>query len=92
MSPKSPSRIDSSPATAGDSPDPRQEIVDYFRLHPAAADSLEGIVNWWLPQQRYETAKAIIQQALDDLVKQGVVEEVASGDASLYRLSRKPHH
>ena len=72
----------------GTIPDPRQEIVDYFRLHPAATDSLEGIVTWWLPLQRYETARMKIQKALDDLVRDGVVDQVDYGDTHLYRLSR----
>jgi DNA-binding transcriptional ArsR family regulator len=73
----------------GNIPDPRQEIVEYFRLHPAAADSLEGIVDWWLPLQRYETARAAIQQALDDLVREGIVDEVVRGKTRFYRLSRE---
>ncbi len=73
-------------------PDPRWEIVEYFRCHPAAADSLDGIVDWWLPQQRYETARAAIQQALDDLVRQGVVDEFVRGETRLYRLSKVMPH
>jgi hypothetical protein len=72
---------------SGTTPDPRQEIVDYFQKHPSATDSLEGIVNWWLPRQRYETARGVIQQALDDLVKQGILNEFVSGKIRLYRLS-----
>ena len=69
--------------------DPRSEIVAYLRAHPSAADSLEGIIDWWLPQQRYETAKAVIQQALSDLAQQGIVEEVTLGDGiRLYRLAK----
>lgn len=68
--------------------DPRLEIVEYFRRHPAAGDSLDGIVDWWLPQQRYETARAAIQKALDDLVQSGVVDEIVRGETRLYRLSQ----
>ncbi len=69
--------------------DSRLEILEYFRRHPAAGDSLEGILDWWLPQQRYETARTAIQRALDDLVEQGLVEEVKCGERKLYRLARK---
>lgn len=76
------------PLQATDRVDPRVEIVTYLRAHPSACDSLEGIVDWWLPRQRYEMAKAAIQRALDDLVRQGVVEQNALGDGSyLYRLA-----
>jgi hypothetical protein len=77
------------PIRVNDTVDPRAEIVAYLRAHPSAADSLEGIIDWWLPQQRYETAKAVIQQALNDLAQQGIVEEVTLGlGVRLYRLAR----
>lgn len=70
--------------------DPRCEIVEYLGTHPSAADSLEGIVDWWLPRQRFETAKGAIQNALDNLESQGVVELVTMSDGvRLYRLASK---
>ena len=70
--------------------DPRAEIVAYLRAHPSAADSLDGILDWWLPTQRYETGKAAIQRALDDLARQGVVEEVTlANGVRLYRLAKR---
>jgi len=57
-------------------------------MHPTAADSLDGILDWWLPRQRYETARLAIQHALDDLVRLGVVDEFVRGKTRLYRLSR----
>ena len=52
-------------------PDPRDEILAYLEAHPSAADSLEGIVTWWLPRQRYIEARALIQGSLDQLVDSG---------------------
>lgn len=70
--------------------DPRTEIVSYLLAHQNAADSLDGIVDWWLPSQRYETARDVIQNALDDLVRQGVVEEILLGNGTcLYRLANR---
>jgi Fe2+ or Zn2+ uptake regulation protein len=67
--------------------DPRAEILAYLRAHPAAADTVDGIVEWWLPRQRYETAKAAIQRALDSLVAEGVIDELVSDVGTrLYRL------
>ncbi|MCB0302310.1 MAG: hypothetical protein KDI38_00870 [Calditrichaeota bacterium] len=45
-------------------------ILDYFRLHPAAKDTLEGIANWWLGEN-----KEIVEEALQILIREGVVEE-----------------
>lgn len=61
-------------------PDPREEIVEYLRAHPSAADTVDGIVHWWLSRQRYETAKDVIWKALDDLVEQGVIDYITTGD------------
>jgi hypothetical protein len=33
------------------------ELLAYLSRHPNAADTLEGIMNWWLPRQRYETER-----------------------------------
>lgn len=67
-----------------------EEILRYLRAHPAATDSLDGIVDWWLPRQRYETAKADLESVLQQLVHRGAVEAVELADGSrLYRLPRR---
>jgi hypothetical protein len=73
-------------------PDPRQEIIEYLRAHPSAADTVDGIIQWWLPLQRYETAKDAIQKALNDLVEQGIVDCIDTGnDKKVFLLAnRKP--
>ena len=72
-------------------PDPRLEVLEYLNAHPCAADTLDGIVQWWLPIQRYQTAKDIIQKALDDLVQQGLVDYVETGDGRrIFRLREFP--
>ncbi|MGH8763843.1 MAG: hypothetical protein ACREUR_11565 [Nitrosospira sp.] len=69
-------------------PDPRQEIVEYLRAHPSAADTVDGIILYWLGRQRYETAKDTIERALEDLVLQGVIEYVATGEKKVFRLAK----
>jgi len=49
------------------------ELLAYLCSHPNAADTLEGIMNWWLPQQRYETESRRIGRTLDQLAAQGFV-------------------
>lgn len=64
-------------------------VLGYLRHHPDAADTLEGIVRWWLPQQRYETEKARIEQILEKLVADGALRcERLPGGAVLYTLSK----
>jgi hypothetical protein len=62
-------------------------VVTYLGNHPLAADTLDGIVAWWLPQQRYETARTRIEQALVHLVEVGVLrcDRLPDG-AELYAL------
>ena len=68
--------------------DPRREIIQYLQTHPKAADTIDGILDWWIPSQRYENAKNEVQQALHELVEQGLIEEVVLGNGNrLYRLS-----
>ncbi len=60
--------------------DLRLEILEYLHAHPFAADTLDGIGQWWLPVRRHEIPKDIIQEALDDLIRQGFVDYVDTGD------------
>ena len=63
-----------------------QKIADqiecYLKCRPNAADTLEGIVQWWLPHQSYEQGKAQVQKTLEDLVAQGVVKKDRLSDGT----------
>ncbi|KIO49065.1 hypothetical protein [Nitrosospira sp. NpAV] len=73
-------------------PDPRQEIIEYLRAHPSAADTMDGIIQWWLIRQRYETARDIIQKALDDLVDQGILDYIETGnDKKIFLSPTRPN-
>lgn len=63
-------------------------VLQYWRHSPNAADSLQGIINWWLPKQGYEkVGMESAYQALEQLVAAGVVEKVVLVDGTvLYRL------
>jgi Fe2+ or Zn2+ uptake regulation protein len=74
-------------ASDNTSPDPREEIVEYLRAHPSAADTVDGIIQWWLIRQRYETARDVIQRALDDLVEQGIIDYINTGNDKKIFLS-----
>ena len=67
-------------------PDPRKQIMEYLRAHPSAADTIDGIIQWWLPLA-HEMEREDIESALDDLVKQGLVEYVSTGDKKIFRLA-----
>ena len=64
-----------------------QTGLSYLQRHPQAADTLDGIVRWWLPQQRYSVAQARIEAALRRLVSQGLIRQrrLPTGDALYVR-------
>ncbi|QNH14590.1 MULTISPECIES: hypothetical protein [unclassified Xanthomonas] len=62
-------------------------LLSYLQNHPQAADTLQGIVAWWLPQQRYIAASARIEAVLHRLVDTGALHRHALPDgAVLYSL------
>jgi hypothetical protein len=63
-----------------------EEIARYLREHPDAADSFEGIRQWWLPRVRFQEATAQIEAALEELLEHGiVVRQVMPDGTILYR-------
>ena len=67
-----------------------KSVLAYLDRHPQAADTLRGIVNWWLPQQRYESDCHRIERALGTLVAQGRLRrnQLPGGDV-LYALDKQ---
>ena len=65
--------------------DLRNAILLYLKNNPNAADSLEGIMRWWVPQKNDELD---IKQILEQLVAEGLIEERFLVDGTiLYRQS-----
>ena len=48
-------------------------ILDYFAKHPDAQDTLSGIAQWWLTDEKVKTRTVTIKEALDDLIADGFV-------------------
>lgn len=67
-----------------------QGILRYLLRHPDAQDTLEGISEWWLFEERIIQKIAEVQNALEKLVTQGFILEKQTSDASvLYRLNKR---
>lgn len=68
-----------------------KEISHYLDEHPYAADSIEGIAEWWLARQRFEETVSLVQQAVENLMEQGQVEKVVghSGKVIYTKAGRK---
>jgi hypothetical protein len=66
-----------------------EEVLLYLDRHPGAADSLEGIVQWWLPQQRYETERERIEAAVEVLVQKGLLVKRRLVDGTVVYARRR---
>jgi Fe2+ or Zn2+ uptake regulation protein len=50
-----------------------RRVLDYLQKNPQASDTLEGISAWWLEQQQIEQLVEDVADALELLVKKGIV-------------------
>lgn len=65
------------------------QISRYLDRNPGAADSLEGIAQWWLAGTRRQPSNAVLEDALDQLVRQHDLERLRGPDGrTLYRMHR----
>src|SRR4051812_35069628 len=53
-----------------------REIRDYLDGHPDAADTLEGVLQWWIVHQRFLRGVGAVAKALDRLVDAGELERI----------------
>ena len=51
----------------------RSAILGYLDRHANAADTREGIIDWWLPIEQRALDRAVIEQALELLVAEGLL-------------------
>jgi len=66
----------------------RTEILGYLATRPRACDTLDGIVRWWIFDQRRRVGRVMVEQALDELVETGSIERLSRTDGSvLYRAA-----
>jgi hypothetical protein len=62
-------------------------VIGYLGQHPHAADSLDGVVKWWLARQRYETAHERIGRTMEQMAVGGILDRRTLPDGTvLYSL------
>ena len=69
------------------------KILRYLDQNPNAADTVDGILEWWLPKQSIYEEEKVVKRALDELVKQNLILATRSSDARRhYRLNTEYIH
>lgn len=68
------------------------DILAYLVDNPAAEDTLEGIAEWWLLEQRAKQRIPQVKEAIAQLVADGLLLEQRGKDARIrYRVNRRRH-
>jgi hypothetical protein len=57
-----------------------------MREHPAAADTLAGIAEWWVMRRVVHVEVKAVGRVLERLVNAGVVEVIESAGQRRYRM------
>jgi hypothetical protein len=66
-----------------------QDILSYLLEHPAAKDTIEGIVEWWLLEEKIKRRMNEVQKVLDELVREGLIIANKSKDSKIrYRINQ----
>lgn len=64
-------------------------VLSYLADNPAARDTFEGIVEWWLLEQRIKHDISEVREVLADLSARDLVQAYETGDARIhYRINR----
>ena len=67
-----------------------RDVQAYLESHPHAADTLEGVVKWWLMRQRYDQAEELVSKALALLEEEGRVVKASTADGRTIFSSAAP--
>ncbi|HWV14443.1 MAG TPA: hypothetical protein VN030_03345 [Cellvibrio sp.] len=59
------------------------EITRYLQEHDSAADTLEGVAQWWVLRQRLQEERNKVERAMHYLCEQGIVETRSLPDGKI---------
>jgi Fe2+ or Zn2+ uptake regulation protein len=91
-------RVTDTSTPSGDRPEDgddamRAALLGYLSEHPRAMDSLEGVVDWWLPRHAIRISVERVARTLEALAREGLLERIQDGKRVRYRLrgGEPPH-
>lgn len=68
------------------------EILAYLAENPDAGDTVEGIVEWWLLEQKIKRETDRVEEALAELVAKGLVLERKGENSRIhYRINQSKY-
>lgn len=66
------------------------EVLRHVAKHPGAADTVEGVCRWWLPRSGAEYGPAIVEAALERLVRDGALARRRLPDGQVLYAAMRP--
>jgi hypothetical protein len=60
------------------------KILRYLAQHPNAADTADGVLEWWLLKQSIFDEERVVEKALAGLVEQKLIFKVEAADSRKY--------
>lgn len=67
-----------------------QDVLSYLSEHLDAKDTFEGIVEWWLLEQKIERHTEEVREVLNELTEKGLLVKHEGKDSRVhYSLNRK---
>ena len=67
-----------------------RDILDYLARQSHAEDTLEGIIQHRVPEKPTSQQITMVKEVVGDLVTQGLLERVKTGDRTAYRVRSRP--
>ena len=66
------------------------KILDYLAEHPKSRDTMEGILEWWLLEQRIKNQTKKVKEALSELIaKDFVLEHRGRNSMTYYQINHR---
>lgn len=70
-----------------------EKILNYFRENPDAGDTIDGIVHWWLGQEKSQRTVEHVAKALDLLLNRGMIKLIKTqAGPAIYKLRENAQH
>ena len=67
-----------------------RDVLSYLVENPDAQDTLDGIVEWWLLEQKIRRETAKVMEVIEDLTARKLIVGRQAGDAqTFYRVNRR---